>query len=220
VNLTISGTATNGVDYVTIPTTVIIPASQTSVTIPVTVTDDTALEPNETVIVTVASGATYVVGAPSSATVTITDNEIGVTVARNIDATENGGSGIFQICRTGPTTGTLLVTFIVSGTAVEGVDFTLSGNVMNTVTIPDGSTCVDLFVNPIDNASVDGTRSVVITLVPGAAQVVPGQDTAQLVIFDDERPTVVVPTMSTLGLLLMGLLLAGVAGFSVRRRRI
>jgi hypothetical protein len=74
VNLTRTGTATNGTDYTSIPTTVSVGTSGTA-TINVTVTDDTAVESAETVILTLASGSGYTIGSPSSATVTIADND-------------------------------------------------------------------------------------------------------------------------------------------------
>jgi hypothetical protein len=45
----------------------------------------------------------------------------------------------------------------------------------------------------------------------------PASASATVAILDNDQPTVI-PTMSTLGLALLGLLLAGFAGFSVRRR--
>lgn len=46
-----------------------------TVGLPVSVTDDTVFEGTETVIVTLSSNANYSIGSPSSATVTIADNE-------------------------------------------------------------------------------------------------------------------------------------------------
>jgi hypothetical protein len=75
VNLSRSGSATNGSDYSTIASTVTIPTSG-SVTIPVTVINDTAVESNETVTLAIASGTGYTIGSPSSATVTITSDDV------------------------------------------------------------------------------------------------------------------------------------------------
>lgn len=75
VNLSFSGSATAGSDYQTIPATVTIPAGSASVTVTVTPIDDSAVEGNETVMLTIGSSSTYNVGAPSSATVTIADND-------------------------------------------------------------------------------------------------------------------------------------------------
>jgi subtilisin family serine protease len=76
VNYSVSGTATAGSDYQALAGSVVIPSGQSSATITVTPIDDAvAGEPDETVIGTVSPNAAYAVGAPSSATVTITDND-------------------------------------------------------------------------------------------------------------------------------------------------
>ena len=72
VNLTWSGTATNGTDYSTPPTSVSIPFGASSVVVNVTpLTDALAESPNETVTLTLAAGAGYSVGNLASATGTI-----------------------------------------------------------------------------------------------------------------------------------------------------
>jgi hypothetical protein len=72
---TVSGTATAGGDYAALSGGVTIPAGATSAPITVTPIDDTVVEPNETVIVTLAANSAYTVGTPASATVTITSND-------------------------------------------------------------------------------------------------------------------------------------------------
>ncbi len=55
VQYTVSGTATPGVDYVPIPTSIIIPAGQDKFTLPVTILSDALLEGEETLIITLAN---------------------------------------------------------------------------------------------------------------------------------------------------------------------
>ncbi|MFO0975973.1 MAG: trypsin-like serine protease [Planctomycetaceae bacterium] len=76
VKVSMSGTATNGTDYNSIPTTVTIPAGAASATVTLTVKDDAIAEGNETAIMTVASGTGYSIdSANGAATVTIADND-------------------------------------------------------------------------------------------------------------------------------------------------
>ncbi len=75
VSLAISGPAVPGTDYAALPISMTIPAGSSSVTIPVTVLDDTTLEGNEGVTMTVLSGIGYAIGSPASATVVILDND-------------------------------------------------------------------------------------------------------------------------------------------------
>jgi hypothetical protein len=74
VSYTVTGSATNGVDYQSLPGSVQIPAGQLSVSILVTAFADSIEDNGETVIVTLSPNAAYTVGSPSSATVTILEN--------------------------------------------------------------------------------------------------------------------------------------------------
>ena len=75
VNYAITGTATNGADYSALLTSVTIPASSATATITVTPVNDTLVESNETVILTLSANAAYTIGSPNNATVTIADND-------------------------------------------------------------------------------------------------------------------------------------------------
>jgi subtilase family serine protease len=70
------GTAANGTDYSAIPASVTIPAGAASTTVDVVPVDDTLLESNETVTLTVSAGVGYVVGSPSTGTVTIVSDDV------------------------------------------------------------------------------------------------------------------------------------------------
>ena len=219
INLGIGGTATNGTDYQTIANTVTILANQTTATIDVTVIDDSVLEGNETVVLTVLAGTGYVVGAPSSATVTIADDEIGISVTRISDAKEGGSPGIFRVCRTGSTAAQLIASFTLGCNATEGVDYNLSGNTGTTVVIPAATACADITVTAVNDQTVNANRTVTLILSPGdGVQVVPGRGTATMSLIDDEVVQAV-PTLSTLSLILLSLLLVAAAGFPARRRR-
>lgn len=75
VDFTVAGTASSGADYTSIGTSASFNAGSATTTKTVTVKDDGALEGNETVLVTLSSGTGYTVGTPSSATVTIADDD-------------------------------------------------------------------------------------------------------------------------------------------------
>jgi autotransporter-associated beta strand protein len=76
VNYTIGGTAAAG-DYTpALPGSVVIPNGQTSADVDVTPLDDLLDESNETIVLTVVSGAGYTVGSPAAATVTIADDDV------------------------------------------------------------------------------------------------------------------------------------------------
>ena len=75
VNLTVGGTASAGADYAAIASPITIAAGSATKTITVTPVDDASVESAETVVLTVATGSGYSIGSPSSATVTIADND-------------------------------------------------------------------------------------------------------------------------------------------------
>ncbi|MEM7394744.1 MAG: DUF2341 domain-containing protein, partial [Verrucomicrobiota bacterium] len=75
VNVTISGSAENGVDYPWLPTTATFPAGASRVDLAVIPIDDVRIEGDETVTVELVPGA-YRIGSPSNATVTIRENDV------------------------------------------------------------------------------------------------------------------------------------------------
>ncbi|GCA96296.1 Calx-beta domain-containing protein, partial [Microcystis aeruginosa] len=87
VNYTVTGTATNGTDYDNLTGTVSFAAGAATALVNLIVTDDTTLEDNETVILTLTSNANYGLGAAESSTLTIADNDALPDLAGNTLAT-------------------------------------------------------------------------------------------------------------------------------------
>jgi hypothetical protein len=164
----VSGTASPGDDYVALAGTLTIPAGQSSATIDVTVLDDLLIEGGETVVVTltqITSGDARLAIDPAAgaATMTIDDDDTGlVSIAADGDASEFGPtSGAFLVTQSGIADVDTVVSYSVSGTAASGSDFmALSG----TVTIPAGQTSATIVVQAIDDAIVEPTESVIVTL--------------------------------------------------------
>ncbi|MBW4481833.1 MAG: tandem-95 repeat protein [Tildeniella torsiva UHER 1998/13D] len=86
---TLSGTATNGTDYTTLPSTVTFAAGATTATVTVAPIADALVEGNETVILTLVDGARYTLGANTTATITLTDPANQSPTAVNDTATTN-----------------------------------------------------------------------------------------------------------------------------------
>ena len=97
VNFTISGSAVAGTDYTSLPSSVVIAAGATTATLTVTPIDDTTVESSETVIATLATGTGYQVGDPSSATITITDNDTTPAPPPADNGGGGGGGGAFDL---------------------------------------------------------------------------------------------------------------------------
>jgi predicted extracellular nuclease len=94
----------------------------------------------------------------------------GMTVAiaaTDPNAAEAGQDpGTFRLSRTGDTTSALTVSYTIGGTATNGTDYT--PNLTGTAVIAAGETSVDITITPVDDALVDGSETVVLTLVDGA----------------------------------------------------
>ena len=73
VHVALAGTASNGVDYARVPSTVTIPAGRLSTTVTILPLADAVAEGSETVTLEVLPDAAYLVGAASQATVTLVD---------------------------------------------------------------------------------------------------------------------------------------------------
>lgn len=89
-----------------------------------------------------------------------------VTIAQVADADEmTMTNGSFIVSRGSSTTGNLVVSYTVGGTAVADETYErLSG----TVTIPDGDSTATIVVTPIFSSAVEEDVTVVATLAPGA----------------------------------------------------
>jgi hypothetical protein len=188
VTYTLGGTATNGSDYAAAPASPLtIPAGATSAAITVTPTDDSLVEDDETVVITLSDGTNYDIGSPSTATVNIADDEPDepvVTIeATDAVAAEPANTGTFTVTRTGSTTASLDVFYTVTGTATNGNDYTaLAGS----VTIPAGQSSATITVGPIDDPDDEDDETVILTLLDVAGYSVGTPDAATVTIADNE----------------------------------
>ncbi|MFE8035226.1 S8 family serine peptidase [Thiohalocapsa marina] len=133
VNYTVSGTATAGTDYQTLGTSISFSAGASTADKVLTPMQDALVEADETVVLALAEGSGYEVGSPSSATVTITSDDV---QSYTVTATAGTGGEIDPLSRSvihGDTT-----TFTVtpdSGYRIDtviGCSGTLSGDTYTT----------------------------------------------------------------------------------------
>jgi large repetitive protein len=193
VSWTFSGTAVNGSDFEQLPTTSPFPAGLAEADLTISILDDSLIEGNETVIVTLVDGPGYRVGSPSSATVTIADNDQGPPPSRPTvrveatdgDASEAGNTGTFTVSRTGDTSAALTVRSSLNGTAQNGTEYQ---QLSSSTTIPAGSSSVTVTVTPIDDATVEGSETVVLTLSSDAAYDIGSPSSATVTIADNDQP--------------------------------
>jgi hypothetical protein len=167
VNYTLTGTATNGLDYVTLPGSVVFLAGAASTNISVTPIDDAVSEALESVVLTVASGTGYTIGSPASATVVIVDNDTPLISlsAGNTNLLEcfSGSKIPLTVTRLGLTNAALTVNLGYSGAAVAGMDFSSPAN----VPLPAGAVTAVFNMASIDDKLYEGNETAIVSVAAG-----------------------------------------------------
>ncbi len=189
---TVGGTALPGTDYVPLPGSISFPVGRDTVTLAVRAVENLFAQPSRTVIVTLATNATYAVGA-ASATVHLVDNDLPTVILNAPDpvAVEDTDPGSFLVTRIGDLGQDLRVSYLVSGTAVSGRDYRpLPGNVL----IPAQSVSAPIVVQPVDNRTLQGDLSVTLQLADTPIYNVGTPRAATVVIHEKQLPTVGIVT--------------------------
>jgi hypothetical protein len=196
-----SGTATAGLDFTAVTGTLTWADGDTSSkTFTVPILDDSLVEGNETVTLTLSNptgGATL--GTPSNATLTIVDNDVPPsfgtlqfsTSAYSVN--EAAGTATITVTRSGGSDGAVSVSYATSGgTAAAGQDYTA---VSGTLTWAAGDTSSKTFTIPImDDSLVEGNETIGLTLSNATGGATLGAATATLTIVDND----VLPAFGTI----------------------
>lgn len=175
VNFNKSGSATDPADYQAIGSNVSIADGNQTNTIIINPVDDALVEPSETVVVSLSSGAAYTLGTTTTGTITIADNDlptaiITATDANAAEATPSSATGLFTVDLGVPnTTGSpITVSYAIQtglGNAINGTDYTTIGT---SLTIPTGQRTGTISIVPTDDAIQEQTEVIVLTLLSGA----------------------------------------------------
>ncbi|MEG4229355.1 FG-GAP-like repeat-containing protein, partial [Microcoleus sp. N9_B2] len=189
VNVALSGTATAADFTGTIPTSISIPAGQTTGSFTVNVNDDPLVEGSETgtfTISTPSSGITL--GTTTTGDVAITDNDfptVNLSVSP-VTSTETG-TPVITVTATASSAvvGPQTVNVALSGTATAA-DFT---TIPNIITIPDGQTTGSFTVNVIDDPLVEGSETGTFTISTPSSGVTLGTTTTGNVEITDNDVT-------------------------------
>ncbi len=189
---TISGTASNGVDYTRLTNQVTFAEGVATATVTVTPIDDSIPELTETVILSLAGGSSYNVGIPGEATVAIVDND--PPQLQVVSASPSFFEGnpydyaTVGLRRYGDTNTQFSVdtpNIALGGTAKAGTDFYLTNL---PVSFDPGTTDIRVpLLYPINNSLVDGARSITIGVLPGTGFSA-ATNTVGTTIIDDDVP--------------------------------
>jgi hypothetical protein len=219
VDLSGSGTATTGRYASTCTTPQVINftgAATATKTCTITGIDNQTADGDAIAQLTVNASGAYTVGNPSTASVTITDDEHAITVLAAVSTVTEGQAAVFNIS-CGGATGTFQVNYTISG-ADSGVTITPSDSSI-TLNCPTGGSVT---VPTIDDGVLGNSRVVTLTITGFGGEVPAGviigsPSQASVNVLDNDRPNII-PTLSDLGLLMLVLTMAGFAGFAVRRK--
>lgn len=185
----VSGTATKDVDYTIDSSPLIISAGSGQSKIEVTLIDDDLDEADETIVISMGTPTNANKGSPSVHTITIYDNDSepqlfltssGQTVAEDV--------GVVTItAQLSAVSGQdVTVPFSLSGSAAFGVsfDYTIDAS---PVTIPAGSSSVDILLTVNDDSDREEDEDVVLTLDPPTNATL-GSPTQFTLIIQDNEP--------------------------------
>ncbi len=196
VDYALGGSAAHGVDYAALPGVLTIPAGSTVASVTVVPKNDALGEPQQTVSLQLRGRATYVVGEPGNATVTITDSSDRPVVAIGVsagDAGEPASTGNFKFTTTGTGFGNITIHYTVTGTATPGVDYVA---LPGTLTMGRNTT-TQLTVTPIDDNVPEGFETVVVTIDSNSAYTTFLDTSATMNLVDDDQPVVSISTTNS-----------------------
>jgi urease beta subunit len=188
---TSDGTATAGSDYTAVSGRLTFGVGETSKTFTVPITNDTLVEGNETVNLTLSSptdGATL--GNPTTATLTIVDDDVAQPGVLQFNTTaysvnENQGTATITVTRTGGSNVPVSVHYATSdGTATAGADYTATSGTLN---FAIGETSKTFTLPILNDTLVEGNETVNLTLSsPTGGATLGSPITATLTIVDDD----------------------------------
>ena len=194
-----TGTATSGTDYEAINSfTVTIDATQTSgtATFTLTPTNDSAAEPNETVVLSGAADGLE----SGTATLTITDDDTPTAIALSVnpdsvaeDATATTVTVTAELDGSALSTATTVtVTDAGTGTATSGTDYEAVTSFTVTIDATQTSGTATFTLTPANDSAAEPNETVVLS---GAADGLES-GTATLTITDDDTPTAIALSVS------------------------
>jgi Calx-beta domain len=185
------GTATAESDYGALSGTLNFAPGQTSAVIELAILNDDAREPDETVILNLSEPSNATLGAPSSMTLTIEDNDPNAELSlqfssNNYSRGEGVGAAVISVQLSAASDQTVTVDYATSdGTATAGSDYTAANG---TLTFAPGETSKSFSVLITNDGEVENDETVNLTLSAPANAVLGTINTATLTIEDNDTP--------------------------------
>ncbi len=200
-NTVAGGTATAGTDYTTVTAQVLswaaLEGGSKNCSIPIT--SDAAPEADKTVNLTLTTAVGATMGAQSTATLTILDDDSATGQfqfsATNYNVAENGVSVLITVNRINGSAGTASVSYATSaGTAIPGTDYTSTSG---TLTFLTGETTKTFTVTILDDAVAEATEIFNLALSgPTGGATLTAPSTATVTILDNETAVPVITSLT------------------------
>ena len=152
-------------------------------------TDDSADEMNETVILTLTSGVGYDIGSTGVHTLTIMDNDVSEAIFASSSGTVSEGGGTHDVTVNidpAPVVGFTL-NYNLGGTATEGTDYSITNS--GTVTVGAGAVSVNIPVVLTDDSEEENPETVILTLSNSTEYIVGSTNEYTLTITDNDTPS-------------------------------
>jgi len=189
--LSAGGDATAGVDYDSFPPTVTIPGGQTSTQFTVRTRTDVLAESTEHALISVAPSpsASYTVGSPSSATITITDGGVTpvVTLTEGPGEVPEGQVATFTAGLSQPLNVPLQIYLDLNGDAEEGEDYSPPAGAL---VFPAGQTSLTITLQTVNDDRVEPDKTMTVQLEQHAGYRIGDPDGGDVVITSEDVPQI------------------------------
>jgi hypothetical protein len=181
----VTGTALNGTDYTLAASSVVVPAGETNGTITVDITNDTEIETDETVILTLAATETVLSGTVITHTITIVSEDVlsvSLTADKN-EISEINGSAVLIAKLSVPSMAALSIPFTVTGNSEEESDYTLSSS---SFSFAAGQQACSVSVASVDDSLVEEPETLTVILSLPETVVSAGRTSQSILIISDD----------------------------------
>ncbi len=185
-----NGTATGGQDFTAATGTLNFAANEFSKTFTVAITNDTAVEPDETIHLTLSSPTNgSALGTATTAVLSLVDNDgpgILQFSAANYTVNENVGNATITVNRVRASDATVTVAYTANrGTATPGVDFTAT---TGTLSFGPGQTSRTFTIPIINDILLERQERIIVTLSSPTGGATLGAPTTATVTINDNEP--------------------------------
>lgn len=197
VNYNIGGTAINGTDYASIGASVTMSSGESSGIITINPSTDATLEGNETVILTLAADASYIIGTPNSATGRIMNDEAGSNVfafasSATTIVSESAGVAEIAVTRSGSTTAAATIEYTltaVPGGATPGADYSIPselGTNLGQIVFGTGQSSQNVSVPIVNDGTTEGSETFAVAIQNPSSGSLGAPRTARVLVVDND----------------------------------